>query len=148
MIKTLYICDICNTEKGPDEIFGLIPACIPFDQDPPVEVVKILGNRHVCVGCLKKLFHEEEEKPEKKERKKPDRSPVKALSQDRMDEITGKKKRWYTTKADEEEIIRLYREGKEIEEISDIIHVAMPPISKVVVKHRLGEERDGIHAAV
>lgn len=142
MIKTVYVCDACNEEKTADTLYKLI-AYTTGDEPAPAEITALMEDRHICPECIAQMFHSRELAAASKPvtRKTTNKQAKETID---MDEYRKRQaKRGYLTKNDERQIAQLYRAGKEIEEISDLIHVCMPPISRYVRDTGLNVERYG-----
>ena len=133
MKKVIYICDKCRKEFQPAEIFELLPASVDGGA-VPVEVAAFLAEKHICRGCLREAFRQP--------RNSGNWDNHGPIAQEREKEA---RKRSYMTVADREEVERLYREGKTMEEISDAVMVTLAPVSRWLAKAGLNEStREGV----
>ena len=135
MIKTIYICDRCGREVTEADIFELIPACPGGKLTVPAEVSKLLGERHVCADCIRNMFKRRTIRNEDGFHEVAKNEHVETPSERDM------RKTRYVSKKNYDAICKLYKEGKELEEISDALMIAVCEVSKVVNNEGLGAER-------
>ena len=144
MIKVTYYCDKCKTETDVHDIFELVPTSPDPKLDVPVEVVKLLGGRHLCRQCLSYIFRA---KPVKMSERKT------IINEDGIREVApneehvetsverDRRKTRYVSKKSYDAICQMYKDGKELEEISDALMIAVCEVSKVISTEGLGDER-------
>lgn len=143
MIKVIYYCDKCRKEIPEDDIFELIPAKPSGKLDVPVDVAGWFAGKHICRKCMSYVFRAMPEKISERKTvvNEEGRLEIAPAEHRETPMERDRKKTYFVSKTNYDRICEMYKDGKEMEEISDVLMVAMSSVSKVIAETKLGEER-------
>ncbi len=143
MIKVTYICDKCRKELKDTEAFELIPAHPDGKMAVPADVAAFFAGKHVCKKCMSYLFRAMPPKLTERKTVLNEEGHREIVPGDHIESPIEKdrKKTYFVSKANYDQIVQLYKDGKEMVEISDELMIAVSAVSKVIHENGLGEER-------